>query len=99
MWTEQALKNLLEIKDYISRDSVFYAERVTRQIFDAVQILEEHPEAGKIIQKQKQGVLRRLIIKSYRIIYLYRSDVVKVVAVYHQSRQNTDPFDLGEITE
>lgn len=93
VWTRQALKNLKEIKDYVSQGSTYYAERLINQIYDGVQVLINHPESGMVDQTEKARVLRRLIIKTYRIIYLYHKDVVQIIAVYHQSRNDIDPFD------
>ena len=48
-WTDFALENLIAIGDYIERDSYFYAQRTVNYLFNSVDILEQHPLAGRIV--------------------------------------------------
>ena len=49
VWTETALNNINDIAEYISLDSVFYAEQFVRKIFIATYKLEKHPNIGKVV--------------------------------------------------
>lgn len=71
-WTEQSKNDLSKIKDYISVDSAYQAER--------------------IITSEKY-LVRRLLVKSYRIIYTFHSGIVSILAVQHQSRELETYFD------
>lgn len=93
VWTRKALDNIEEIKAYISLSSDYYAGRLITQIFKSVQVLAQHPESGRMVQERKDYVLRRLLVKSYRIIYRYKNNKVEIIALYHQSRSNADPFE------
>jgi len=42
-WTDFALENLIDIGNYIEKDSYFYAERVVNHLFDSVDILGTKP--------------------------------------------------------
>lgn len=45
-WTHQAVFDLKEIKDYISRDSVFYAKKTIEKIQRRTQVLKIYPHTG-----------------------------------------------------
>ena len=45
-WTDQALVDLNDIGDYISKDSVRYAEITVQKLFYSTEILESQPFAG-----------------------------------------------------
>ncbi|KAA6329417.1 hypothetical protein EZS27_021780 [termite gut metagenome] len=49
-WTDFAIENLHDIGDYIEKDSFRYAEIVVNSLFDATDILEQHPLAGRVGQ-------------------------------------------------
>jgi len=48
VWTDSAINNLNDIGEYISRDSVKYAEITVERPFNSVDILEKYPNAGKM---------------------------------------------------
>lgn len=47
-WTDSALQDLNDIGDYISKDSVRYAEITVIRLFESVDILENQPYSGTI---------------------------------------------------
>jgi toxin ParE1/3/4 len=46
-WTQPALDDLTSIKNYIVKDSPFYARRFIERLFEAAEILEKFPELGR----------------------------------------------------
>ena len=86
-WTEPALGDLEGIRDYISKDSAFYATRFIERIFDQVEKLSDFKEMGRHVpEASDRSDIRELIFQGYRIIYLVGSDEVKIVSVIHGSR-------------
>ena len=49
LWTDSALQDLDDIGEYISRDSERYAEITVELLFSSVNILEDHPKAGRMV--------------------------------------------------
>lgn len=98
-WTNEALANLREIKQYIAHDSVYYAQRTVHYIIESCKLLHKHPEAGRAIMKQDGFVLRRINVKSYMVVYTYHQDEVFIVAIVHQAKQPPTYFNISEITE
>lgn len=47
VWTQPAVADLRAIRDYIRRDSEFYARRFVARILDAVETLAELPTRGR----------------------------------------------------
>jgi toxin ParE1/3/4 len=57
------------------------------KLVDRVDILIEHPEAGRIVPEFEDESIRELIEGSYRIIYKIKSfDELGVLRVHHSAR-------------
>lgn len=93
-WTEQSGNDLLKIKEYIASDSLFQAERIIKLIYFSVQKLISNPEIGKVIYSSEKYKVRRILVKSYRVIYVFISDTIFILSVQHQSRESGTDFDL-----
>ena len=75
------------IRDYISKDSPFYATRFIERIFEHVEKLTSFKEMGRHVPEAiDRSDIRELIFQGYRIIYLVGSDEVKIVTVIHGSK-------------
>ena len=86
-WTDQAVWDLKEIANFISRDSKKYAEIQIQRIKQRTQILKENPFSGQILDFFNQSEIRQLIVGSYIIIYKIKSDKrVDILTVHHSSR-------------
>ena len=96
-WTNQSRNDLNRIKDFISADSTFQAERMINEIYSSVQKLLNYPEIGRVIYSSGEYLVRRILVKSYRIIYVFHSEIISILAVQHQSKELDTDFDLSEI--
>ena len=70
-WTDPALDDIEGIRDYIGKDSPYYARRFIERIFDAVEMLREQPSMGRLVPEANRYGVRELLFHGYRIIYLY----------------------------
>lgn len=86
IWTEAALKDIENIAEYISLDSVFYARKFVQKIFLVVNKLERFPENGKVVAELSTYNYREILFKNYRIIYRIDSITVYIITVHHSSR-------------
>ncbi len=86
IWTNPALADVQHIIEYISNDSLFYAERVGTRIVQAPRRLKQFPFSGRVVPEFSDNNIREIIYGAYRIIYQIREDVCYVVAVIHGSR-------------
>ncbi len=96
-WTKQSENDLLKIKNYISADSAYQAERLINLIYSSAQKLITYPEIGKIIYTSEKYLVRRILVKSYRIIYVFHSEIISILAIQHQSTELETNFDLTAI--
>jgi len=82
-----ALNDLKSIFDYISNDSVFYAEKVIDKILKKITILERNNRIGKKVREFDNEAIRELLEGNYRIIYrIENEDEISIVRVYHGAR-------------
>jgi plasmid stabilization system protein ParE len=86
IYSKPSLKDIENIKNFISADSVANAHRFIKIIRTRITILKKYPGIGKPVYPEKYKNLRQLLYKSYRIIYQYMDDKVTIITVHHQSR-------------
>ena len=95
VWTDSAILDLEAIGEYISNDSIRYAEITVSQLFEAVDILENYPKSGGIVPEFNNKKIRQLIRGSYRIVYLIVDEFrIDILTIHNCSRliSNTKPF-------
>ena len=84
--SEDAAQDLEELVDFLRAHQADYAVETIDLILNALNILEQHPRIGRLVQNQ----LRELIISrgktGYVALYEYdeAADVVLVLAIRHQ---------------
>ena len=92
-WSEPAKTDLRSIHDFISHDSRHYARKVTQDIREKAEILDQLPTLGKTVTEIRDEKVRELSIYSYRIIYEIKDHDVFVLAVVHKRKD----FKVGDI--
>jgi toxin ParE1/3/4 len=85
-WTESAVKDLENIKDYILKDSEYYATDFIGKIFESVEKLPFFPQIGRIVPEFNDGSIREIIFYNYRIIYKINLDQLMILGIIHASR-------------
>jgi toxin ParE1/3/4 len=86
-WTAQSLEDIESIAEYISRDSVKYANIQVQIFFDSVEILASHPKSGRIVPETKDSSIREIIVGFYRIIYQIQSKTqINIITIHHSKR-------------
>ena len=97
-WTDPALDDLEIIRDYIAKDSPYYAKRFIERIFDAAEKLQNHPQMGRLVPEANRDDVRELIFQGYRIIYRTKPYRVQIITVIHGSRnlaaKEINPWDI-----
>lgn len=85
-WTDIAILDLENIKEYISRDSIFYANRFVEKIISAVEPLKKFPRMGRIVPEAEDENIRELIVRNYRIMYRIEIQRVLILTIIHGAR-------------
>lgn len=93
IWSEPAKADLRSIHDFIAHDSSHYAKKVTQDIREKADILDQLPKLGKTVPEVNDENIRELSLYSYRIIYEIKNQGVFVMAVVHKRKD----FKVGDI--
>lgn len=87
LWTDQAIADLENIADYISKDSTRYASIVIDNIIKSASLLENQPMLGRIVPEFEIDSIREIIIGKYRIVYsIVSQDRIDILTIHHSSR-------------
>lgn len=97
-WTEPALLDIENIREYIAKDSEYYAIRFITRIIEAVETLPEFPLIGRYVPEAEDETIRELLFHNYRIIYRAEADRIMILTVIHGgrdlSKQEPKPWDV-----
>ncbi|HOI24435.1 MAG TPA: type II toxin-antitoxin system RelE/ParE family toxin [Caldisericia bacterium] len=86
-WTDSAIADLIAIKDYIKRDSEFFAQRFVESIFEQVEHLVMFPKIGRRVTETDNENIREILFQNYRIIYKLNNEQIFVLAIIHQAKK------------
>jgi toxin ParE1/3/4 len=86
-WSKPAKLDLKQIHGYISRDSRFYAEKVSLEIVEKSEKLGFYPEAGRIVPEIGDSNIREVFVYSYRLIYEIFPNGIEILALIHGKRE------------
>ena len=86
-WTDQAIKDLNKIAEYIAIDSQRYAKVQIKRIRTKAQTLTQFPMSGRIVPEINRDDVRELILGNYRIIYKKVSaNRIDILTIHHGAR-------------
>ena len=88
-----AKEDLKQIEEYISKDSIYYANKTIEGIIERTKYLLMFPYMGRKIPEYNNVNLRELIYKSYRIIYRVNSNI-DILKVFHCSRDFLNSINI-----
>lgn len=86
VWTENAIRHLRGIHDFIALDSPTYAKRTVDRIIRRSEQIADHPLSGRKVPEFDAGDIRELIESPYRIIFRIHANKVEVLGVIHGAR-------------
>ena len=89
VWSVPAKTDLRSIHDFIAHDSRHYAKKVTQDIREKTEVLDQLPRLGKQVPEVRDEAVRELSLYSYRIIYEIKDQDVFVLAVVHKRKDFT----------
>lgn len=97
-WTEPALSDLEGIRDYIRKDSEYYATGFIERIIKAVETLEKFPKMGRNVPEAEEEDIRELLFYNYRVMYRVETKRVLILAIVHGARnlsqKKPKPWDV-----
>ena len=94
-WTDQSLDDILNIAEYIAKDSESYAKIQIQRIFSRIEILYKYPESGRMVPEIGDVSIRELISGNYRIIYhIVNEKRIDILTVHHSRRLLDDKTEF-----
>lgn len=90
VWTERASGDIETIVRYIARRNPSAAGRIGLGIYERVEILQQNPEAGSILNELRSGGWRKLISRRWKIIYALRALTIIIGRVWPAAMGEAD---------
>ena len=86
-WSREAGENLVEIEEFIARDSVERAIRFVDALIDhAEAMLSDNPRSGRRVPEIGHSDIRELIYRGYRIVYRLNGEQIEILSVFEGHR-------------
>jgi len=87
IWSLEALDDLERMREYIARDSPYYADLFVSSVFEVTDRLAAYPFSGRKIPEFNRESSRETSYGSCRIMYEVEQDLVIIVSLVHAARQ------------
>jgi len=86
-WSQEAGENLVDIEEFIARDSVERSIRFVDALIDHAEvILSDNPRSGRTVPEIGYPDIRELIYRGYRIVYRLNCDRIEILTVFEGHR-------------
>lgn len=88
LMSDESHSNIASIFEYISLDSIKYANETVNNIYSCIYNLGSSPYLGRYVPELPDKFYREIIYKSYRIVYeiLEETNTVYIHFVVHAKR-------------
>ena len=98
-WTEPAIIDLKNIREYIASDSAEYAAAVIDRLITSVERLKSFPESGRLVPEAPNTRVGEILVSGYRIIYRLRKGRAQILSMVHSARDaagmRPEPWDAA----
>ena len=86
-WSREASENLVEIEEFIARESLERAVRFVDALIDHSEaILTDNPKSGRVVPEIGNPDMRELIYRGYRVVYRLKEDALEILTVFEGHR-------------
>jgi toxin ParE1/3/4 len=86
IWTREALNKLIEIENFIARDSPQRAEEFIDYLIERSEFLKSNEKIGRIVPEISHTSIRELLIKNYRLVYRIEKSEIFILTVFEGHR-------------
>lgn len=82
-----ALTDILEMQHWYAEQLVpEIGDRFTREMIEKIEVLQAHPDMGRIVPEFGVATLRELIHPPFRIVYRHDGNRVRIVRIWRSER-------------
>ncbi len=82
IWSQESLKQLIEIEIFISKDSPDRAAKFINKLIERGEKIKEYPYKGRVVAEFSVSEIREVFVKSYRIVYRISEDQIEILTVF-----------------
>lgn len=86
IWSPEVAEDIDSIVEYISQDSLFYAQSIVLKILETSRSIKKFPLIGRIVPEIGNENIREIFIYSYRLVYQLTNETIFIVAIIHGKR-------------
>ena len=88
IWSQTAIEDLKEIIQFIAADNPDAASKLADRIFHHLETACHLPTSNRIVPEKDNELIREVILKPYRIIYLIDNEQTQmcVLRIWHAFR-------------
>ena len=86
IWTNESLNRLIEIENFISKDSPQRAISFVDKLIFRGESLADQPYKGRIVPEFSIAEIRELLEKNYRIVYRIAKDRIEILTIFEGHR-------------
>lgn len=87
VYAPSAIRDLEDIRDYISRDNPEAADRLAGELREAMGLLADFPLMGRTMIDQSFDGHRALVVGDYLVFYVVSKEEVQIRRVLHGARR------------
>ncbi len=88
IWTDPAIEDLRQIRNFILEDNPPAAVSFCMELFKSTRHLGSFPQSCREFQKTKDGSVRELLYRGYRIFYQEYNGAIEILHLRHGSRRD-----------
>lgn len=87
-WSPGSRDDLRDIIRFIASDNPRRAQSFAYELMAQTDMLQNHPEIGRVVPEHRSATIREIIFKPYRIVYRvnHAQKLVEVARVWHAAR-------------
>ena len=92
IWSKESLKQLIQIEQYISKDSPERVVQFIDKLIDRGEKIKDFPFKGRIVPEFSANEIKEVFENSYRIFYRISKDQIGILTVFegHRLLKNDD---------
>ena len=92
--SQSAFEDLENILEYYKEQLVPHiGEQFVASILEHFELLEEHPDIGRIVPEFEEEYIREIIHPPFRVVYLRETTTIQIIRVWRSERMLELPAD------
>ncbi len=87
IWSQESLKQLIEIENFIAKDSPDRAAKFINKLINRGASVNDYPHKGRVVPEFSIDDIRDVFEQSYRIVYKMPKDQIVILTVFESHKK------------